>query len=179
MGGVMSPRIAVIVRDADGTAKLPQSVTINSVVREVWSRSHVADIGGYPAREYRSGDNQTLFVIQRIAQRTLGDGRVVLLVIVWTPADSRATWRAIYGDILDAIGVDVVAHWACAETDITITVDGVQITTRYLTSPALEAAGGAVATQVKAAWPDAWRAYATGDLPNAPTGVRTIGAVLS
>jgi hypothetical protein len=159
VGDVMVPRLAVIVRDAQGEAKVPQTVTVGGQTRRVWSRFEPAfQVGGFPARELRDDAGSTLLVLVRLAQRTLGDGSLVVVVVVWTPADSTAAMRQTYLDILANFGADLKASWV-------FTLSG-----GVWSSAALQADNGAIATAIKTNWP-------TG--PGWAASPPTLGAVLA
>lgn len=170
MGSVMSPVIVVIADDGNGRPALPSLLTIDGRRRGV-SAGPAFDLGGYPARVVSLGDHD--IVVQKIAAVS---GNV--LAVFWFPVithDRAADWLArVTGTDLSAL---VVRQWACE-------VDPV---TGAITSAALTAAGGAVPTAVKAAWPATWRLRTGAETPGVygvsapglPLGVLCIGAVLA
>lgn len=169
---VMAARIVVIAKDSGTEAQFPATITVSGVVTTIWDRMDVTSVGGYPTRVYTSAGG-SLIAIQRIA---VSGTRV--LCVVWAPAGARdalSTWLQRVMSADDA-ATRVLAQWA-------IVVDG----SGNLTSPALEADAGALATAVKALWPAGWRVLLAGDAGDprngvpatGPSGARCIGAVLA
>lgn len=152
MSDVMSPRLVLCAKDPDGAPSFPATVDDSGTLRRLFRGApRPLDMGGYPAREYRDGDGDLVFVLQRLAVSTTR-----VLALVWVPSSARNSHPTIYqriGAALIAAGV-VLRSWGCV-----LASDGT------FEIPLLEADGTAAGVAVKAAWPAGWRRYLAGEHP--------------
>lgn len=178
MGSVMTPRLILIEREADGGASIPRYVeSDDGETVHLWEEWHACDVGGFPGREYRHRSGLAVVII-RVAAVTAG-GRNGIIAVVWFPADARIAISQIYDRLLagPTLLARIVASWPVVlDADSTLAV------------PALDSDGRAVATVVKNNWPAWWRKRLPGDsngdplsgvAPSPPTGPRVLGVALA
>ncbi len=178
-GATLKPRVWLVNTTA-GVPQIPQTLTLDDAgtprVVKVWDTFESLSVGGFPARELRTNENDRLCVLVRASAITLPDTRTGAIVIAWHTVPSKAaTLSPLWQAFETALAANVVKAWACD-----LDADGA-----WLVS-AMDAAGGAAGALAQANWPVLWRKRLVtdfnGDLvtPAAPpTGPRCIGAVLA